>query len=120
MTKFKEIYNEETEEQILWEMARIKPSVSGLPFKIYASAEPTVEHNLPRLKVFIDNQFYPMAISTSPYWLTDNIPKIHRKQLHNLNKFVKGNVDILLKYWNDEIEEQELYNTLKHIDDLNE
>lgn len=98
------------------EMANIHPKNSGLKYKVYISKEPSVEHNIPRLKVNLDgNNWYPISISEMPEWLTDNVPMIDSKTFKAIKQFVVLNHDNLVLLWNDEIDTFDFMKNMKKV-----
>jgi hypothetical protein len=100
----------------LFEMPNLSMDKTGLSYGIWLDAsgsDRTIEHNLPRLKVIVSrNEYVPVSISDEPKILKSN--KELRK-FREISKWIKINKEFLLKFWNKEINYEELLNVLKKL-----
>lgn len=107
------------------EMARIRPAKSGLSMIVWLTPDDgtnTGQHNMPRLK-FQDNtntrlmadELVPMSIHPSqPMILLKNYnPKLPAKSIEQLKEWIVRNYQTLMRYWQNEIFEDELMELLK-------
>jgi hypothetical protein len=109
-------------EEMLWEMARVKPADSGLPQTIFISTRDYVDkRHWARIKVsniigtFSSTDNFVVEISKNPKILAGNC-KLKKDELQDIFDWVVLNYDALIKYWNDEYEsDSEIYNDLKKI-----
>ena len=86
----------------------IPKSITGLPYDIWldkAGSERRVQHHVPRLKVRVDkDNLIPVSIESDPkVYAGRKIDKF--KEISN---FIKSNKNILMRYWNREIEHDDL------------
>jgi hypothetical protein len=110
-----------TESQ-LWEMARVKPANSGLPWIIFISSKDYVQQrHWARLKVsnvkgtFSSNDNFSVSISKEPKVLAGKA-KMDQAELDDIFDWIIINYEPLMKYWNDEYEsDAEVYSDLKKI-----
>lgn len=107
----------------LFEYATIKKNrFIQLPVNIWVSVDIKTKHNTPRIKFQNNksdrltdiNDLIPMSISDKPQILGSNLPKINLSStdINKIKMFVKKNKDLLLQFWNQEIDEIDLYNSL--------
>ena len=111
--KFKELY----ESELITESPNFDTSDTGLPYQIYVSQKPQVEHNLPRLKININGTLFPISFGKDIKWLTPTsmTPKIKSKELKLIKQFIGKNNKMLLQFWYKEIDEQHLRQNIKKV-----
>lgn len=110
-----------TEDQV-FEMARVKPVRSGLPWIIFISSKDYVkQQHWARIKVsnikgtFSDNDNFVVSISKQPEVLAGKA-KMSQSELEDVFDWVILNYDVLIKYWNEEYkDETDMYNSLKKL-----
>ena len=102
----------------LLEMSNILKRETGLPYNIWidnsANAR-NVSHHLPRLKIKIDGEYIPVSISREPEVLAKGKSNSDIPGFRILKKWINLNYDDLIKYWNKEIDIDELTSMLKKI-----
>ena len=118
MKSFKEFLNEEQ----LFEMSTLKKKrYSKLPVNIWLSIKTEEKHNKPRLK-FQNNKsdilssvkdLIPISIEDEPEILIDTKIAINNKDIQFIKNWIKTNKENLLKFWNQEIDFEDLINVLK-------
>lgn len=93
----------------LFEMANIREKDSGLPMTMFVSSKQYVSgRHGPRLKVsnlrhkFSADDNFVVILSKEP--ILGKNAKYKESELNNLVDWIKLNLDVLLKYWNDEYE----------------
>ena len=85
------------------EMSMIRQRQTGLSYDIWvdnAGSERVIKHNLPRLKVVIDGNKIPVSITENPDVLANNKTKEDIPNFRKLSKWIKINLNLLLKFWN--------------------
>lgn len=123
MNSFKEFLKEDT--QILTEMSNLRKNQTGLPVNIWVDdigVERKSKHNQPRIKFQNDNadrmheETISMSISENPEILQKNQKiNISNEDVNKIKKFVKLNKNVLIEYWNQNIELLELFKRIKKI-----
>lgn len=119
----KRVINEyiDNDKGMLFEMANISSSRTGLPFVVWVQTcmpGNHGNHNAPRVKFQIQGSLYPMSIEAQPRLLT----KIKREQLPinakdyraMINWIVKNQIP-LLKLWSGEITTDEFLDQIQKI-----
>ena len=118
MKTFKEFLKEEQ----LFEMSTLKKKrYTKLPVNIWLSIKTEERHNKPRLK-FQNNKsdtlssikdLIPISIEDNPEILIDTKIDINNKDIQIIKNWIKINKVELLKFWNQEIDFEDLINVLK-------
>lgn len=112
-------------EQLLYEMANVKSSDTGLPYDLWIDSigvDRKNTHNNPRLKVNVDGQFIPMEISDNPD-IPDSVKKKGITDFKNkalIQRYIKAYKEILLAHYNKQISDKQalsLLGTFKTADD---
>ena len=100
---------------LLTEMANISKEITGLPYDIWidsAGEERKTSHSKPRLKV--GEKLIPVSIEKEPEVFgnktKDDIPKFRL-----LVKWIRNNLETLLKHWRQEIGDRQLKKSIKKI-----
>lgn len=102
--------------EYLVEMALLRKTKTGLPVNIWIDemgSARNVKHNIPRLKIQNDynsnrtDNTLSIEISKNPKILSGT-QNIKDKDINIIYKFIKRNLDLLLKHWNEEIDTDEL------------
>jgi len=103
-------------------MANLYPKRTGLPVIIWVDnvgAFRTNKHNMPRVKVqnvkgdkAIDDTF-SLSIELEPKVLAGEC-KLSSKDLKAVTEYISDNYEVLMKAWNQEIDEDELKDILYH------
>lgn len=109
-------------EELLYEMARVKPKDSGIRYIIFISTkEYTKQQHWARIKVsnivgtFSSSDNFVVSVSKNPKVIAGT-PKIKEDELNDIFDWIILNYAPLIKYWNDEYEsDSEVYNDLKKI-----
>lgn len=126
--KFNEFLFDKTDENLiteeqLYEMARVKPKDSGVPWVIFISTKEYVkQRHWARIKVsnvkgtFSPTDNFSVYISkTDPYILAGET-RMSSDELEDIYEWVKFNYEVLMKYWNDKYEsDADMYNELRKI-----
>lgn len=98
----------------LSEMANLFMKDTNLPYDIWIDSfgsSRKVSHSKPRLKVDLDKKLIPVSIEREPKILVNvDIPKFRL-----LIKFIRNNLEVLMKHWNREINDKELKKLIKKI-----
>lgn len=105
-----EILNELMGNQNFFETANLTTEDSGLPYNVWldsAGKDRNVEHNTPRLKVEVDNEFIPMSISKDDVW---SLKDFKKKSV--MVKWIMDNYDVLIRHWNKELTDRQALNLL--------
>lgn len=119
---FSEKLNAWGEPELLFEMSNLRQTVTGLSVIVYVS--PEVKGHLPRLKVQCDhsnkvntsmNNWVSVSIEDEPKILAGKKDEIKTQDWKDVSKFIKKNKDLLIQYWNQEVDELELYSKIKKI-----
>jgi hypothetical protein len=95
----------------LWEMVNVPQARSGLRKVVYVS--PAQGQHGPRVKIGRPGEWVSMTISNDPQ-LMNRLPKsIIADDIYQTRIWIKKNVDVLLKFWNQQIVDPvELINAL--------
>jgi hypothetical protein len=108
-------------------MARIRQGKSGLPMIVWLNPNDgtnTGNHNMPRMKFqdntntrLIPNEMIPISIHNSkPTILVKNyIPKLSSQTINKLKEWIIKNYSVLISYWNGEIFEDELMDSIQSV-----
>ena len=108
--------------EYLIEMALLRKSKTGLPVNIWIDemgSARNVKHNIPRLKIQNDynsnrtDNTLSIEISENPKILS-GMQNIKDKDMNIIYDFIKRNLDLLLKHWNEEIDTDELKELLEY------
>jgi hypothetical protein len=110
-----------TEEQ-LWEMARVKPAESGIPFIMFVSTKEYVKgKHWARIKVsnvpgtFASNDNFVVSIDKNPAVIAGTV-KCKQHELQDVFDWIILNYETLIKYWNEQFStETDFYNELKKV-----
>ncbi len=95
-------------EDELFEMANISPRQTGLTRRIWISVNVRQQHHRPMLKVEgSDGNFYPVSIDEPVKFLAGWPPGWSAAEFRDLQHFVGLNRNLLLAYWDDEIDTQQ-------------
>jgi hypothetical protein len=105
----------------IFEMANIEQELTGLEVLVFAS--PKMGSHGPRIKfqngyetrVTSKSNLIPMSISSRPEVLVDVKLKISKKDLNKIKQWIILNKEVLLKYWNQEVNTREFINSIKEI-----
>ena len=90
---------EDKKKELLFEMANISSSKTGLPVMIWISYNTGKEKHYARIKIKVANDWIPITISDNPEVKTDKV-KIKSATLNKIISWIVLNKDVLLKYWN--------------------
>lgn len=107
--------NELIEQEAFFEMARISASDSKLRYDIWlddAGSSRKNKHNLPRVKIIIDNNMIPISISKNPEFLVDVSKYKKIKNIKPVFDFIAKFEDVLLMHWNEEIDDRQVLNII--------
>src|ERR1017187_4692694 len=108
----------------LFKMSNLRENKTGLPVNIYVSSGGSVnKRHGPRLKVMISSaeKFNPsetVSVCLKKDITTDDVIGYHQlfpELLEKLREYVNLNYDVLMLYWNDEIDTDDLVNRLRKI-----
>lgn len=101
----------------LFEVASISTKKTGLPLKIYVSAKGKTKHG-PRIKVsslygdrIHPDRLFTITISENPKVIGDTAG-IKVEDIQEIVEFVVDNTGILLAHWNEEIDTDDLFDSL--------
>ena len=113
-------------EDLLWEMAKIQPKTSGVPYKIWLDPMGVTrgnEHTFsPRLKVEVDGNFIPVEISGNPK-IPDSTRRFMDKEPRNFNlvyEYIKAYKDIFLAHYFGEIDDKDVLSYIGTKDEAKE
>lgn len=106
----------------VFEMARVKPKDSGIPWIIFISSKDYVKQkHWARIKIsnvkgtFSENDNFVVSISQQPKVLAGKA-KMKQTELDDIFDWVVLNYDVLIKYWNEQFDsDAELYQQLRKI-----
>jgi hypothetical protein len=107
---------DDTEIESLFEMANLRQNSTGLPMVIWVSEKGHTQHG-PRIKVSKTHS-YRANITNSVSISISNEPEIvageglSNKDFELVKKYIKLNKDVLLDYWDGEIDTAELIGRL--------
>lgn len=112
-------------EDTLWEMSNVRKNRTGLPCNVSIQFQPDnqkrYQHNLPRIK-FQNNKsdrvtsisdLIPVSISDEPQVLTN--VKYDKDIFKEVRKWIILNKELLLEYWNQNIDDYEFINKMKSL-----
>lgn len=112
--------NELIEQEAFFEMANISKNKTKLRYDIWLDSVGSSrknKHNLPRVKIIIDNNMIPISISKNPEFLVDISKYKKIKGIKPVFDFIAKFEDVLLMHWNEEIDDIDLlgiiFDTLK-------
>lgn len=91
----------------IYEMANLQPSETGLSYSVWVDSEGKdrlPKHNIPRIKILVNNEFIPISISDDPEILVDKKVKNFRE----VRNWIIKNKEALLKHWNREWTDRQL------------
>lgn len=107
------------DEEDLYEMANVREKQSGIPFIIFISSkDAALSKHGPRIKVSnFRDKWDPQDnfVITIPELRVIGKTKLSIDQIDDLNDWVLLNQKLILKYWNKEIDDQELLNSIKKL-----
>jgi hypothetical protein len=104
---FEELIDEEV---YLWEMANLSKRMTGLPMSIFISTKDSVmDRHGPRIKVMTTHSDRVNPAQLTPIGIGGPVPVDFRGELSpadfsHVAEFVQTNKDILLAFWNKEID----------------
>lgn len=104
------------EERILNESPNLQPSKTGLKEVVWISVK-NASHG-PRIKVYDTNKIknFSVTIEDSPKVISGNC-FVDTKELKNIFKFIIKNKDLLIRYWNKQLTNDEIVNNILNIED---
>jgi hypothetical protein len=111
-------------DSLLFEISNLQKKNTGLPVNIYVSSGGSVNHQHgPRIKAMITSSEKMDINSTVSVLLKKDITaddvvgyhKLPTDILNSLRKYINANYEVLIAYWNDEIDSVELVQKLKKI-----
>lgn len=97
---------EAPEDEALFEMANLSPRRTGLPFVVWISPKAGAPHDV-RIKVSEGPRVHPselVSVAVRPDVRVVGGGKIGSHELDLLRKWVELNRDVLIKYWDGDIE----------------
>jgi len=107
------------DEEDLFEMANVREKQSGIPFVIFISSkDAAMSKHGPRVKVSnLKDRWDPTSnfVVTIPELRVIGDAKLTTDQLEDLKDWIKLNRDLIIKYWNKVIDDQEFLNSIKRI-----
>jgi hypothetical protein len=126
MIKRNELFGEMLKEDIMedgqdiFEMANLEYDLTGLAVYIYVSGKGNTKHG-PRLKVSkiygkMSKSLFPITISDKPKVIGDDIGDIKSKDIKKIIEWVKLNKELLLAFWNGEINIKDFVNSIQKVD----
>jgi hypothetical protein len=101
----------------LWEMANTSPQMSGIPYPIFVSPDYHGRH-APRVKV---SNVKGRVVPTDMFYIRlhdlehEGECRLNAKELERIKWWLKHNMDVLMSYWNNEIDTAVCVNSLKPI-----
>lgn len=109
------------EEQVnLWEMANLRPDFTRLPVTVWVSTGTSSKHGA-RIKVCRGAKWDQQKCSTIPLYGVSRIignADITQEEFSKIVQWIEINRDVLLQYWNGEIEyTQDLLGLLKPLEE---
>ncbi len=113
--KAKEVLSEDTE--ALFEMANLRPERNGLPFVVFISQKGGAQHDV-RVKVAQSAKVRPSEMITVAIRPTVRLigGTMSKRNLNLLTQWVELNKDVLIRYWDGEIEyTEDAINAIKRI-----
>ena len=104
--KYKSLYTE---------MSNIFPSSSGVPYILWIGQKSGREKHGIRVKVSVpqENKFLTFSVSSSPELLSKT--KISNKDISLIKSWIISNKDVLIKFWNSELDTVQFGKKLKRI-----
>ena len=107
------------DEEDLFEMANVREKQSGIPYVIFISSkDAALSKHGPRIKVSnLSDKWDPSSnfVITVPELRVVGTSVFSSDQVEDIKDWVKLNKDIIVKYWNKEIDDQELLNKIKKL-----
>lgn len=91
-------YDNLSEDEMMFEMANLLPSRTGLKYQIWYSAK--VEKHKPRIKVDLGDG-KALSIQIEDHKVKGATDKISSKDLNDIFRWIDINKDALLRYWNE-------------------
>ena len=114
--ELEEIYNEELDEDYFFEKVTLDTEFTGLPYNLWldSSGKDRINtHNLPRLKVDIDDTHkggLPITIDEKEPVVPKSVKKKRTfKDMGKVQKFITDHYPTLIKHWNRELTDRELF-----------
>ena len=101
--------------KVLQEMANVPKEDTNLPYDIWIDSsgfKRNTSHSKPRLKV--GKEHIPVSIENEPR-VFGNKSKYDIPKFRLLVKWIRKNLDLLMKHWNREIDDTQLRNSIKKI-----
>ena len=105
MKRFSE-FVEEPEGEALFEMANLSPKRTGLPFVVWISQKAGAQHDV-RVKISKGPKVHPsewISVAVRPDVRVVGGGKMSAHDLDLLRKWIDLNRDVIMKYWDGEIE----------------
>jgi hypothetical protein len=101
----KEIAAEETAGQAVFEMANLRPERTGLPFVVFISQRGGARHDV-RVKLASGAKVHPSDMITVAVRPTPRIirGRLNRQEFDLVRRWIELNIDVLVDYWNGDIE----------------
>lgn len=116
---YKDVKDNIKETEVLFEMANIQPSRTGLSSEIFVTFNGKEEYSQhgPRVKVKTNIGRLPIVIDGDSVYLDSTIDKRHlkyedRRKVNEAIVYIKDNKDVFIKHWNGLIDDGQLINTL--------
>ena len=97
---FSEFVNEDDEQGMLFEMANLIPSETGLDYIVWVSVRSNREKHGPRVKVKVNNVWLPVTVNDDPRVAINTNLRI--PEFKKLQDWIVINKQVLLDYWNSE------------------
>lgn len=125
MSRFKSIVEEILNEEELFEMSNVRKKYTRLPVNIWLDdigAYRKNTHYGPRIKFQanksdkVTGMGIPMSISVKPEVLIDDLKtELNSYEIGQVKNFIVRNYDLLMKYWNQEIDILEFLQKVKKV-----
>jgi hypothetical protein len=98
---------QESDEDLLFLMANLSPRLTGLPFAVWISPRGNAQHAV-RVKVSLRPKMVPSEMASvtveAPIQEIGNERQLSGEQLKLLRRWIELNREIIVKFWNGEIE----------------
>jgi hypothetical protein len=102
----------------LWEMSNFRPKSTGLPMVIWLNFKSGREKHGPRLKVSPSHGDTAQISNWQTVTISDDpklIGNLSIKDFKLVKQFILNNKDLLIKFWNDEIDISDFIKLMKKI-----
>jgi hypothetical protein len=107
------------DEEDLFEMANVREKQSGIPYVIFISSkDAALSKHGPRIKVSNRHDRWDPSsnfVITVPELRVVGTATFSSDQLEDIKDWIRLNKDLIVKYWNKEIDDQELLNTIEKL-----